>query len=104
MSIEVSDIIIITCIAIIILHSFSFSKMCVSALHQSWSKPTLASVVTLAVTSLLAVTASASEVVTNQFHVVLKRDVSNAHRTTRDVAEDIAKEHGFHVLGHVSPT
>lgn len=40
------------------------------------------------------------EVVTNQFHVLLKR--SAEHPDLKQLADDIAKDHGFHNLGHVS--
>jgi len=42
------------------------------------------------------------EVVTNQFHVVIKRDVHNGEiHTAKAIADQIAKEHGFHNLGPI---
>ena len=47
--------------------------------------------------------ASANEVVTNQFHVVVKREASGSHPGgPRALADQIARETGFHNLGPVS--
>ena len=43
------------------------------------------------------------QVVTNQFHVVVKRHADNGGEgDLRGLADDIATEHGFHNLGPVS--
>ena len=42
------------------------------------------------------------QVVTNQFHVVVKRHSDNGENDLRSLADDIATEHGFHNLGPVS--
>ena len=45
---------------------------------------------------------SHKEVVTNQFHVIIKRSPkSEVDDNPREIADQVAKEHGFHNLGHV---
>ena len=56
-----------------------------------------------AIVVLLGVVAQANkEVVTNQFHVRIRRDASGDHAFHRAIADNIAKENGFHNLGPVS--
>ena len=59
-----------------------------------------------AAATLLAclVSAAAAEVVTNQFHVHVKREAleDGGSRSARQVADEIARDNGFHNLGHVS--
>ena len=47
-------------------------------------------------------TPTGGQVVTNQFHVVVKRHSDNGETDLRSLADDIATEHGFHNLGPVS--
>ena len=42
----------------------------------------------------------AKEVITNQFHVVIKRDTE--HQNPREFADQVARDNGFHNLGPVS--
>ncbi len=64
----------------------------------------MAAVATVAVAAAaifaVAGLADGSEVVTNQFHVVVKRDAQ--HEDTRQLADEIATKSGFHNLGPVS--
>lgn len=56
----------------------------------------------LALTSKAVTAASnspAKETVTNQFHVTIKKN--DQHTNPRAIADQIAKDHGFHNLGHV---
>ena len=48
----------------------------------------------------LQLSEAAKDVVTNQFHVLIKRDAN--HPNPNLLAESIAKENGFHYLGPVS--
>ena len=58
----------------------------------------------LSLLALASVASAASgpskEVVTNQFHVLIKRDAS--HDNPHELASQIARENGFHNLGPVS--
>ena len=49
-----------------------------------------------------AASAQGGQVVTNQFHVVVKRHAGNDKADLRSLADNIATEHGFHNLGPVS--
>ena len=49
-----------------------------------------------------AASAQGGQVVTNQFHVVVRRRADNDKADLRSLADDIATEHGFHNLGPVS--
>jgi hypothetical protein len=70
------------------------------------SHPLLFLLFPAAAVSLLFLLESASaatpDVVTNQFHVVVKRDSSSNGASGRKLADEIAKSNGFHNLGPVS--
>ena len=55
----------------------------------------------LSLLGLACVATASREVVTNQFHVLVKREASQPG-SERAMADDIARQNGFHNLGPVS--